>query len=116
MVAIVEYNGINLSMTESKYKKKDMKFERKNTQKQNRESWKMKREIIENKLIDIWRKERETSVHTSGHSKEEVVRKYGFKLEGGEWFKECFHKLLSLEWNYFEKTWLRIQFAKTQSN
>jgi len=31
-----------------------------------------------------------------------VVRMYGFKLEGGEWFKEGFHKLLSLEWNYFE--------------
>jgi len=30
---------------------------------------------------------------------------YGFKLEGGggEWFKESFRKLLSLEWNYFEK-------------
>ena len=28
---------------------------------------------------------------------------YGFKLEGGEWFKEGFRKLLSLEWNYFEK-------------
>ena len=27
---------------------------------------------------------------------------YGFKLEGGEWFKEGFRKLLSLEWNYFE--------------
>jgi len=28
---------------------------------------------------------------------------YGFKLEGGEWFKEGFCKLLSQEWNYFEK-------------
>ena len=28
---------------------------------------------------------------------------YGFKLEGGEWFKEGFRKLLSQEWNYFEK-------------
>jgi len=38
---------------------------------------------------------------------------YGFKLEGGvEWFKEGFRKLFSLEWNSFEKTWLRIQFAK----
>jgi len=37
---------------------------------------------------------------------------YDFKLERGEWFKEGFHKLLSLEWNYFEKTWLRIQFVK----
>ena len=40
---------------------------------------------------------------------------YDFKLErgeGGEWFKEGFLKILSLEWNYFEKTWLRIQFAK----
>jgi len=37
---------------------------------------------------------------------------YDFKLEGGECFKEGFRKLLSLEWNYFEKTWLRIQFAK----
>jgi len=26
-----------------------------------------------------------------------AVRKYGFKLEGGEWFKEGFRKLLSLE-------------------
>ena len=26
-----------------------------------------------------------------------VVRIYGFKLEGGEWFKEGFHKLFSLE-------------------
>ena len=26
-----------------------------------------------------------------------TVRKYGFKLEGGEWFKEGFRKLLSLE-------------------
>jgi len=25
------------------------------------------------------------------------VRKYDFKLEGGEWFKEGFRKLLSLE-------------------
>jgi len=40
---------------------------------------------------------------------------YGFKLEGGECFKKGFRKLLSLEWNYFENTWLRIQFAKTQS-
>ena len=31
---------------------------------------------------------------------------------GGEWFKEGFRKLLSLEWNYFEKAWFRIQFAK----
>jgi len=31
-----------------------------------------------------------------------VVRMYGFKLEVGEWFKEGFRKLLSLEWNYFE--------------
>ena len=40
---------------------------------------------------------------------------YVFKLEGGggvEWFKEGFRKLLSLEWIYFEKTWLRNQFAK----
>jgi len=26
-----------------------------------------------------------------------VVRMYGFKLEGGEWFKEGFHKLLIQE-------------------
>jgi len=26
-----------------------------------------------------------------------TVRMYGFKLEGGEWFKEGFRKLLSLE-------------------
>jgi len=26
-----------------------------------------------------------------------IVRKYGFKLEGGEWFKEGFRKLLSQE-------------------
>jgi len=37
---------------------------------------------------------------------------YGFKLDGGEWFKEGFCKLFSLEWNSFEKTWFRIQFAK----
>jgi len=37
---------------------------------------------------------------------------YGFKLEGAEWFKEGFHKLFSLEWNFFEKTWFKIQFAK----
>ena len=37
---------------------------------------------------------------------------YGFKLEGGEWFKEDFRKLLSLEWNSFKKTWFRIQFSK----
>ena len=43
---------------------------------------------------------------------ETSVSMYGFKLEGGEWFKESFRKLLSLEWNYFEKTWLRNQFAK----
>jgi len=30
-------------------------------------------------------------------SKVPFVRMYGFKLEGGEWFKEGFHKLLSLE-------------------
>ena len=28
---------------------------------------------------------------------EEDVRKYGFKLEGGEWFKKGFRKLLSQE-------------------
>ena len=32
-----------------------------------------------------------------------IVRMYGFKLEGGEWLKEDFRKLLSLEWNHFEK-------------
>ena len=37
---------------------------------------------------------------------------YDFKLEGGEWFKEGFRKLFSLEWNSLEKTWIRIQFAK----
>jgi len=37
---------------------------------------------------------------------------YDFKLEGGEWFKEGFRKLLGLEWNYFDKTWIKIQFAK----
>jgi len=26
-----------------------------------------------------------------------IVRMYGFKLEGGEWFKEGFRKILSLE-------------------
>jgi len=26
-----------------------------------------------------------------------IVRKYGFKLEGGKWFKEGFRKLLSQE-------------------
>jgi len=41
-----------------------------------------------------------------------IVRMYGFKLEGGEWFKESFRKVLSLEWNHFEKTWLRNQFSK----
>jgi len=33
-----------------------------------------------------------------------IVRIYGFKLEGGELFKEIFRNLLSLEWNYFENT------------
>jgi len=28
---------------------------------------------------------------------ENHVKKYGFKLEGGEWFKEVFRKLLSQE-------------------
>jgi len=32
---------------------------------------------------------------------------YGFKLEGGEWFKEGFRKLLSLEWNYFENNLIK---------
>jgi len=32
-----------------------------------------------------------------------IVRKYGFKQRGGECFKEAFRKLLSLEWNHFEK-------------
>ena len=43
-----------------------------------------------------------------------IVKMYGFKLkgEGGEWFKEGFRKLFSLEWNSFKKTWFRIQFAK----
>jgi len=36
-----------------------------------------------------------------------IVRMYGFKLEGGEWFKEGFHKLLSLEWNYFENNLIK---------
>jgi len=26
-----------------------------------------------------------------------IVRMYGFKLEGGEWFKEGFHKLFKVE-------------------
>ena len=34
------------------------------------------------------------------------VRIYGFKLEGGELFKESFRKLFSLEWN-FKKTLIK---------
>ena len=45
-----------------------------------------------------------------------IVRMYSFKLEGGEWFKEDFRKLFSLEWNSFEKTWFRIQFANQKNN
>ena len=37
---------------------------------------------------------------------------YDFKLEGGEWFKEGFRKLFSIEWNFFKKIWFKIQFAK----
>jgi len=31
----------------------------------------------------------------------------GFKLEGGELFKESFRKLLSQEWNYLKKQLIR---------
>jgi len=39
---------------------------------------------------------------------------YGFKLEGGgvNGLKRVFANFFSLEWNSFEKTWFRIQFAK----
>ena len=50
----------------------------------------------------------------NGHFGVHYVRMYGFKLEGGKWFKEGFRKLLSLEWNYFEKTWFKIQFSKNK--
>jgi len=36
-----------------------------------------------------------------------IVRMYGFKLEGGEWFKEGFQKLLSLECNCFENNLIK---------
>jgi len=44
-----------------------------------------------------------------------VVRKYGFKLEGGEWFKDVFRKLLSLEWNCFENILIKkLVFQNTK--
>jgi len=38
---------------------------------------------------------------------EVFVRLDGFKLEGGELFKEGFRKLLNKEWNYFKKQMIR---------
>ena len=46
-----------------------------------------------------------------------IVRIYGFKLEGGELFKEGFRKLLILEWNYFVKTLIeKSVFQNTKLN
>jgi len=33
-----------------------------------------------------------------------MVRMYGFKLEGGEWFKEGFQNLFSQEWNLLRES------------
>jgi len=33
-----------------------------------------------------------------------IVRMYGFKLEGGEWFKGGFRKLFKIEWNSLQET------------
>ena len=44
-----------------------------------------------------------------------IVRMYGFKLEGGQLFKEGFRKLFSLEWNSLQETRLRIQLAKNKA-
>ena len=44
-----------------------------------------------------------------------IVRKDGFKLEGGEWFKKGFRKLLSLERNYFENILIKkLVFQNTK--
>ena len=43
------------------------------------------------------------------------VRMYGFKLEGGEWFKEGFRQIFKIEWNSLLKTILGIQLAKNKA-
>ena len=40
---------------------------------------------------------------------------YGFKLEGGEWFKGGFRKHFKIEWNYLQETRLGIQLAKNKA-
>ena len=48
-----------------------------------------------------------------------IVRIYGLKREGGELFKKDFHKLLSLEWKYFNKTLIKnsvFQNKKQKNN
>ena len=40
---------------------------------------------------------------------------FSFKLEGGEWFKWGFRKLLKIEWNSLQETRLGIQFAKNKA-
>ena len=36
-----------------------------------------------------------------------IVKIYGLKREGGEFFKKDFQKLLNLEWKYFKKTLIK---------
>jgi len=40
---------------------------------------------------------------------------YGFKLEGGEWFKGGFRKIFKIEWNSLQETRLGIQLAKNKA-
>ena len=41
---------------------------------------------------------------------------YSFKLEGGEWFKEGFHKLFKREWNSLQETRFRNSVCQEQSS
>jgi len=52
-------------------------------------------------------------INTDGAARGYPIRIYGFKLEGGELFKESFSTLFSLEWNYFKKTLIKKPVFKT---
>ena len=45
---------------------------------------------------------------------DKFVRMDGFKLEGGELFKEGFRKILSQEWNYLKKQLIRNPVCQKQ--
>jgi len=58
---------------------------------------------IENSMVPQWASLLRGNAKVEQHgSTVTSVRMYGFKLKGGEWFKEGFQKLLSLEWTFFQ--------------